>query len=464
MYSLFILAPLAAVIILNLPFRKTMKRAAFWCALTLLIMQIYLVLFPISDLKGLTSLLRFDFNIDFLSTVVLFCVGIVLLVTLLVGKSLIAGQEKLFNFTNLLLIILMGSNGVALVTDIFSLYVFIEITGVTSFILISFYKDRYALESTFKYIILSAVASVMMLFAIALFLLIAGDTSFSAINTALGNSPHSFLISLAAGVFICALFIKGGLMPFHSWLPDVYSAAPAPVSVLLAGIVTKVLGIYGLIRVAGSVLGFDGPLKNILLFIGALSIILGALAALGQNDFKKMLAYSSISQVGYIIMGLGCGTNLAIFGAVFHLFNHSIFKSALFVNSAAIELQTGTRNMNRMGGLASRMPITGVTSIISCLSAAGIPPLSGFWSKLIIVAALWISGYYLYAVIGIIASGITLAYFLSLQRKVFFGGIKDEFKHIKEAGFGLILPVLILTVITIGIGLVFPFLPGMPKF
>lgn len=461
MYSLFILVPLVTVIILNLPFRKTMKKAAFWCASALLLSQIYLVLFPF---KKMTSFMGLDFNIDFLSMIMLLSIGIVLLAALFAGKSLISAEEKLFNFINLLLIILMGTNGTALVRDIFSLYVFMEITAVTSFILIAFHKDRYALESTFKYIIVSAVASVMILFAIALFLLIAGNTGFSAINIALKYSPHNVMINLATGIFICAFFIKGGLMPFHGWLPDVYSAASAPVSVLLAGIVTKMLGIYGLIRMAGSVFVLDSSLKYVLLFIGAFSIVFGALAALSQNDLKKMLAYSSISQTGYIIMGLGCGTFPGIFGAIFHLFNHSIFKSALFVNSAAIELQTNTRNLNRMAGLASRMPLTGITSIISCLSAAGMPPLSGFWSKLIIVTALWQAGYWQYAVIGIIASGITLAYFLSLQRKVFFGKIKDEFKHIRERGWGLILSMLMLAVITIGLGLVFPFLPGTPRF
>ena len=253
-------------------------------------------------------------------------------------------------------------------------------------------------------------------------------------------------------------------MPFHGWLPDAYQAAPAPISVFLAGIVTKSLGIYGVIRVVTSVTGFSAPIKEVLLFVGAVSIVLGALAALGQKDFKRMLAYSSISQVGYIILGLGCGTALSIFGAIFHLFNHAIFKSTLFINSAAVEEQMGTRNMNRMSGLASKMPITGVSSVVSCLSAAGIPPLAGFWSKLIIIVALWASGLYAYAVIGVTASVITLAYFLSMQRRVFFGKMKEEFANVREAGFGLSLAALILTAITVGVGIVFPFLRNLPGF
>jgi multicomponent Na+:H+ antiporter subunit D len=202
---------------------------------------------------------------------------------------------------------------------------------------------------------------------------------------------------------------------------------------------------------------FDDPIKYILLTIGAISIVLGALAALGQSDFKRMLAYSSISQVGYIVIGLGSGTPLGIFGAVFHLLNHSVFKTLLFVNATAVETQTGTRDMDKMSGLASNMQVTGITSVLACLSAAGVPPLSGFWSKLIIILSLWMSGYYVFAVIAILASVLTLAYFLSMQRRVFWGKINAEFANIKEAGIGLIIPSVALAAIMVMIGVFFPF-------
>ncbi len=461
MYSWFILFPLLSLLVLNLPFRGMMNKIAVWYALVLSMAQMCLVLFPVNIAM---PFLQLNLSADTITRVVLFCIAIVLFVTILSARYLIKEKGKVFNFINLLLISLAGMNGVALVTDIFSLYVFIEITAVASYTLISFYKDKDAFESAFKYIMLSATASALMLAAIALIMLISGDTSFSAIGSALKSSPHSSLIVFAIAIFISALFIKGGLMPFHGWLPDVYSAAPAPASVLLAGIVTKTLGIYGLIRITVSVIGFDNPLKQVLLFIGALSIVIGALAALGQSDFKRMLAYSSISQVGYIIIGLGCGTALGVFGAMFHLFNHAIFKSSLFLNSAAVESRLNTRDMDKMSGLASKMPVTGITSVISCLSAAGLPPLAGFWSKLIIIVALWVSGYHAYAVVAVMASVITLAYFLSLQRRVFFGKIKEEFINIKEAGIGLTLPAVILTAIIIGVGIVFPFLQSAIKF
>jgi multicomponent Na+:H+ antiporter subunit D len=144
-------------------------------------------------------------------------------------------------------------------------------------------------------------------------------------------------------------------------------------------------------------------------------------------------------------------------GALFHLFNHAIFKSQLFVNAAAVEQQTGTRDMSRLGGLGSRMPVTSGTSIAAFLSTAGIPPLSGFWSKLLIIMALWQSGHPVYAAIAVTASCITLGYFLLLQRKMFFGKIAAEWSGIREAGAGFLVPALLLSAVTVGLGLAYPF-------
>jgi multicomponent Na+:H+ antiporter subunit D len=448
--------------VLNLPSRTMMRRFAFYLSLILAASQVCLAAFFGTDFWNSSldiygSFFRFNLAVDPLSRVMLLSIGIVVLAAILVSRQMIEDENQRFNFTNLMLIILAGMNGVVTTVDVFSLYVFMEITAVASFVLISLRKDRDALEASFKYIIFSALASVMMLSAIALLLMVSGGTGFTGISQALKSLSTNHLTLLAVGLFVCGLFIKGGAMPFHGWLPDAYSAAPAPVSILLAGIVTKTLGIYTLIRIVGFVLGPNHALNSILLLVGAISIVAGALAALGQKDFKRMLAYSSISQVGYIILGLGCGTPLGIFGAVFHLFNHSVFKSLLFANSAAVESQTGTRNMDKLGGLAERMPCTGTTSVIGFLSAAGLPPLSGFWSKIIIVVALWQAGFRGYSAVAVMAGAITLAYFLSMQRRVFFGKIKEELKGIKEANFNLLLPALLLAAITIGVGIFFPF-------
>lgn len=465
MLSLLILAPLFATMFINLPI-KGMKKIAFWLVLLLAILQ---TCFAIVLNTGLGNMqcqtLNYFFNlklvVDGLSVILLLTIGIIMFVTLSVAKDTIHSEEETLNFASLLLVILTGMNGLVMVRDIFSLYVFMEVISISSFILIAFNKKRDAFEGAFKYIILSAVATVLMLTSIALIVLISGNTSFDSIRDALRGSPYNVLISFAVAIFLSGLFIKSGLVPFHGWVADAYSTAPAAVSVLLAGIVTKTVGIYTLIRIIDAVFGFTGPIKNILLLAGTASILLGAFAALGQNNFKRMLAYSSISQMGYIAVALGCGTMLGTFAAVFHLFNHAIFKSLLFVNSASIESSVGTQNMKKLGGLSYQMPVTGATSAVACLSTAGIPPLAGFWSKLLIIVALWVSGKYIYAILAVLASVVTLAYMLTLQRKVFFGRSEDSLKNVKEARFGLTFPSIMLALIIIGVGIFFPFMIKM---
>jgi proton-translocating NADH-quinone oxidoreductase chain N len=427
--------------------------------------QAAMVLFPslnffTSDPIGVSKLFNISLAVDGLTMVLLLSIALVLLTVLLVCNSLIKDADRKFDFMNVLLVSVIGMNGIVLVKDIFSMYVFIEVVSISSFILIAFNKDRDALESSYKYIVFSAIATVMMLTSIALIMLFSQGTSFAAISSAIKNSSTNALMLAAIAIYISGLFIKGGLMPFHGWLPGAYTTAPNSTSVLLAGMITKAVGIYPLIRIVYSVFGYSSSINNVLLIIGSLSIVIAAFAALTQSDMKRMLAYSSISQVGYIVLSLGSGTLLGVAGAVFHLFNHSIFKSLLFVNAATIENQTGSRDMDKMSGLAQRMPWTGATSALASLSVAGIPPLSGFWSKLLIIIALWTSNHYSYAIIAVLASVVTLSYMLTLQRKLFFGKLSANVENVSEADGAMLLPALIMAGILIAVSILFPFIIG----
>ena len=388
----------------------------------------------------------------------LLCIALAVAAAALVGSATVADRRP--RFGSVLLISLMGMNGAVLVTDLFSLYVFLEVVALSSFVLIAFNRDGRGLEGAFKYLILGAVASILIVTSVAVLLLVGGGTSFNDVAKAVANSPNAVIVRIALGAFICGLLIKGGLIPFHGWVLGAYSAAPAATSVLLAGIATKVSGIYALIRVVATILPSIAPIHEVLLAAGAVSIVIGALAAMAQTDIKRLLAYSSISQMGYIILGLGCGSPLALTGVVFHLFNHCIGKSLLFVNSAALEQRLSTTDMNSMGGLGSRMPVTSVTSAIGALSTAGIPPLSGFWSKAIIVLALWQADQHVYAGLAVLLSVATLAYMLLLQRKVFFGKIRQELAAVKEASWQLVVCAVALAAITTAAGLLFPLLWG----
>jgi multicomponent Na+:H+ antiporter subunit D len=474
---------LALLLLLNLLYSDAVRKVALPLTALLALAQSALVVFRTDLLQGnpdwLRGLLALNLAADSLSFVLLLATGLVVFTVALAVSTLVTDGRKQFNFLSVLLIALTGMNGIVLLQDIFSLYVFMEIISVASFILIAFNRDKGGLEGAFKYLILSAVASVLMIAGIALMMMLAGGTQFGMVHDALVKDSAFGLSRIAMASFLIGLFIKSGLVPFHGWVPAAYSAAPAAGSIFLAGIATKVGGVYALIRLATDVLPASAAVNQTLMLVGAASIVVGALAAIGQKDMKRMLAYSSISQVGYIILGLGVGLatlklsplgakpgamnwtfgamSLGLVGAIFHLFNHAIFKSLLFVNAAAVEQQVGTTQMSKMGGLSPRMPVTNATNVLAILSTAGIPPLSGFWSKLIIIIALWQAGQFAYAFVAIGFSVVTLAYLLLIQRRVFFGVLPDELANVKEAGGGLVIGSILLAGITLGLGLLAPF-------
>jgi multicomponent Na+:H+ antiporter subunit D len=456
MASLLILLPLAAILLLNL-LHKGSRQAITFFAVVFFCFQIWTVLFSRSLLGAanpLSSIFNFSIELDPLSVIFLAIIPIIALTTLLCGHHSMEVGNKKTTFVNLITITALGMNAIVMATDLFTMYVFLEVVSVASFVLISLNNEKHGLEGTFKYLVLSSLATVMMISAIALLTLVSPDLSFTTVKLSLVGWQSSFT-KIAFALFVAGLLIKSGIVPFHGWLPDAYSAAPSEVSILLAGIVTKTTGVYTLFRIVVSVFGFTPQMTAVLLLLGTASIYLGAFAAIGQKNFKRMLAYSSISQVGYIIAGFSTGTQLGMAGAAFHIFNHSIFKAQLFANSLAVEKQTGTNDMTKLGGLAERMPVTGWTSVVAFLSTAGIPPLAGFWSKLIILIALWQSGHRVYMMLALLASLVTLAYFLRMNRQVFFGKVREGFENLKEAKPGIVFPAVILCLITIGTGIFF---------
>jgi len=187
--------------------------------------------------------------------------------------------------------------------------------------------------------------------------------------------------------------------------------------------------------------------------LGILSMVVGALLAIVQTDIKRMFAYSSISQIGYIIFAFGIGTPLAILGGLFHLFNHAIFKSLLFLDAGAIEYSTGRRNLQRLGGLGSKLPATAATSLLAAMSISGIPPLAGFWSKLVIIIASVQAGHIGFSVIAILVSVVTLAYYLKFQTFVFFGKMDATLDRIKGIPLTMKLSMVILAGICVTAGL-----------
>jgi len=196
-----------------------------------------------------------------------------------------------------------------------------------------------------------------------------------------------------------------------------------------------------------NIFGVNKLTLMILMTLGAISLIVGVFLAIGQWDLKRLLAYHSISQIGYVVLGIGLGTPLGIFGGLFHLFNHSIFKSLLFLNSGAVEYTTGTRDLKSMGGLREKMPVTAATSWLASMAISGIPPFNGFWSKLIIIVACVQAGRIGFAIVAVIGSILTLASFMKVQKFAFFGALNPKFENIKEVPFTMRLSMVLFAII-----------------
>ncbi|MDR0735147.1 MAG: NADH-quinone oxidoreductase subunit L [Elusimicrobiota bacterium] len=375
-----------------------------------------------------------------------------------------ASTKRRGSYFAMLLVITAGMAGVVNAADFFTLYVYLEVVSVCSYALISFYNRPRSTEGAIRYFYLSSIASAILLFSISLLMVYAGGTSYEVLTAkilATQGSPAPLNIIL--GIMALAFMIKAGLFPFHSWTPDAYESATSPVSALLAGIVTKVVGTYALMVVCMllSIINFgiaNNPVGRAVMWFGLASIIFGALNAQEQKDFKRMLAYSSISQMGYITIAAALATPLAMAGALFHMFNHATFKALLFFAAGSVKRATGSTEIDSMSGLQAKMPYTAGAATVAMLSTAGVPPFSGFWSKLFIIAALWQAGFYGMAAAALFASVLTLAYFLKLQRGMFFGKPSDNIKDVRERGAGFLIPCFVFAFIIIAAGLYFPFI------
>ncbi len=389
---------------------------------------------------------------DELSTLILIIVNLVALMATLFSINYMEKFTEKNRYYCLFLLMLAGMNGVILAGDMFNLFVFMEIASIASYSLVAFGTGAEELEAAFKYQVMGTVASAFILLGIALLYSYTGTLNMADMARVLLTKDSTLPLFVGA-ILIMGFGIKAAIIPFHAWLPDAHPSAPAPISAMLSGVLIKVLGIYALVRIFFNIFGITPVLSNILMVLGIISIMVGGIVAIGQRDFKRLLAYSSISQVGYIILGIGLGTPLGILGGLFHLLNHSVFKSLLFLNSGAVVYATGTRDMQKMGGLNKKMPVTGASSFVASMSIAGIPPFGGFWSKLLIIVACVLANRIGFAIWAVVGSIITIAYYMKLQRDVFFGPLKEGMKNVKEVPGFMRLSMIVLAVLSVGMGL-----------
>ncbi len=336
-----------------------------------------------------------------------------------------------FVYDSLFFIFVGSMIGVVLSSSLIIFYIFWEIMTISSFFLILYENTDEAKSASIKYIIMTGTGSIFLLFGI--------------IGISFAEIPNLWKHILFLSIFIGA-GVKSGIFPLNSWVPEAYPTAPTPISAIFSGIMSKT-GIYAFIKFYFAIFqpNWSGIWENIMVIIGIITLLSGVLLALIQHDIKKLLAYHSISQIGYIFLGIATGTSIGLLGALYHLLNHSIFKSLLFLGSGVLIKLTGSRELEKYGGFSSILPFTFLAFSIASFSISGLPPFNGFVSKWIICQALLEkkTGISILAmVISLLGSALTLASFIKVLNDSFLGVGKGKIKEkISEKTSFLIIPL-----------------------
>ncbi len=364
------------------------------------------------------------------------------------------------------LIFTLGSCiGIFLAGDLFTLFVFFELMSLISYILVVHEETEEALKAGYKYLIMTIIGGLALFFGIILVFEIGGTVSFG-VGTIIQETSTLALIA-----FICFLVgfgMKAGMFPLHVWLPDAHPVAPSPASALLSGIMLKT-GAYGLFRVIFFVFSIDlikGSRWDIILgVLAVITILLGSAVALTQDDIKRRLAYSSVGQMGYVLLGLSILNSNAVTGSIFHIFSHAFMKSCLFLAAGAIIWKTGKRKISEMGGIGRQMPFTMACFSIAALAMIGIPPLNGFLSKWTLGLGALDANITFYALVLLISSLLNALYYLPIIVPAFFevpGVVKHDIPKLQldDATPRMLAPLFILAACTIIFGL----MPGNIAF
>ena len=365
-------------------------------------------------------------------------------------------------FVPLFLLMEVGLVGAMLTGDLFTLFVFMELMVLASVSLTAISDDQFGLEAALKYILISSMGTLFLLLGIAAMYAALGTLNMADMARILLTGERPFLAPASAVMLLCAFLLKSAVFPFHSWQPDFHTTAPTPVSAMLSSIVVKV-GVYGIIRLVTLLFIVEAPLlEQWLALLGIIGVIFGCLGALRTYNAKRMLAYSTFAQIGFILVGIGWGNSLALIGAIVHAFNHAFIKSSLLMLMGVVAsyTQTKTANFASIGGIGHKLPpLTGWLVLIGGLSLAGVPPLNGFISKLALIRGGVAQQDWVNLILLVSAGILTLIYMIRAWQHIFQREPMPETAPTKDTGDSLLAPMLLIDIcLLLGIVLAEPLL------
>ncbi len=379
------------------------------------------------------------------------------LLTCIYSLGFMRGERKLASYYFYLFLTLAASLGAIFSNNFILFIVFWGFLGLLLYLLISFGSKKRTSSTAKKSFIIIGGTDALMLLGVALIWHLSHSFSMDVEALALNSKSAIFAyIFLAVGAFA-----KAGAMPFHSWVPDTAEDAPVPVTAFLPASLDKLLGIYFLTRMSLDIFKMSSALNTLLMAAGSFTIVAAVMMALVQRDLKRLLGYHAVSQVGYMVLGIGTGTLLGIAGGLFHMLNHAIYKSCLFFSAGAVEKKAGTTNLEELGGFAKFMPLTFIIFLVTSFSISGVPPFNGFFSKWAVYqgvietakagGSLWI----IWLTAAMFGSVLTLASFMKLIHAVFLGQPLKKYKtktSRDEIGALMWLPSAVLALLCILFG------------
>jgi len=346
------------------------------------------------------------------------------------------------------LLCLTGLLGVVVTGDAFNLFVFLEISSLSSYVLISLGSSRRALTAAYQYLVMGTIGATFILIGIGLLYMMTGTLNMLDISQRLPEVADTRTIRVAFAFVTVGVSIKLALFPLHIWLPNAYTFAPSVVTAFIAATATKV-GVYVLLRFFFTVFGIHFSFNSmhvgeILMLLAVAAILVASLVAIFQNNVKRMLAYSSVAQIGYIILGISLATSDGVSAGMIHLFNHALIKCALFLAMGCIFLRLGSVELKDMHGLGRQMPWTMAAFVAGGLSLIGLPLTAGFISKWYLVSALLTDGYWPLAVLILVSSLLALMYIWRVVEAAWFHVPGAAMHKVREAPASLLIPVWLL--------------------
>lgn len=418
---------------------------------------------PISyHMGGWPPPIGIEYRVDLLNAFVLVLVSFVSTIMMPYARRSVAHEidgDKQAWFYAMYLLCLAGLLGIAITGDAFNAFVFLEISSLSTYVMIAMGRDRRALVASYQYLILGTIGATFYVIGVGLLYLVTGSLNFADIAARLGEASAAFPRPVLAGLafLFVGISLKLALFPLHLWLPNAYAYAPSFATAFLAATATKV-AVYLFLRIAFSIYGVALDLKalpvsTVLYPLSIAAMFIASILAVYEQNLKRMLAYSSVAQIGYITLGIALMNQAGLTGGIVHLFNHALIKGALFLALGAVMYRAGTVKLDDLGGIGRTMPLTFAAFVLAGMSLMGVPGTAGFISKYYLIVGALDAGKWPVAFLIVASSLIALLYIGRAVEVAYFRPVSQAVAHAKDPPLMMLVPMLALTFASVYFGI-----------